>query len=243
GLWQDSLYGFRYIFAIRSLLGLQLVFFVANLVAVLGFTVLSPMILARSGNNEVILGTVRAASGIGGLLGGLLLSFWGGPKRKIHGILTGVVLVSIFGQVLMGVGRDVVLWSCASFVIGALPIIINGANQAIWQSKVDPSVQGRVFATRSMIAQITTPLAMLLAGPLADFVFEPAMMPGGALAPVFGPVVGTGTGAGMALMLVLSGALAAVVGVAGYAVGFVRDVEDLIPDHDAETAVPVTASP
>ncbi len=72
------------------------------------------------------------------------------------------------------------------------------------------------------------------AGPLADSVFEPAMMPGGSWEPLFGWLVGSGPGAGMSLMFVIAGALGMLVGLAGYAFPFVRNVEDLLPDHSVE---------
>jgi MFS transporter, DHA3 family, macrolide efflux protein len=72
---------------------------------------------------------------------------------------------------------------------------------------------------------------MLTAGPLADLVFEPRMMPGGVLARVFGPLVGVGRGAGMALMFVLFGGVALLVSVASFMVRDIRDVELLIPDY------------
>jgi hypothetical protein len=82
-----------------------------------------------------------------------------------------------------------------------------------------------------MIAQVSVPIAMLTAGPLADLVFEPQMMTGGTLARVFGPLVGVGHGAGMALMFVLFGGVALLVGVASFMVRDIRDVEVLIPDY------------
>ena len=79
--------------------------------------------------------------------------------------------------------------------------IIQGCSQAIWQSKVEPDVQGRVFAVRRMVAQFTVPIADLSAGPLADYLFEPAMAKGGALAPVFGGILGgVGQGRGIGLL-------------------------------------------
>jgi hypothetical protein len=112
--------------------------------------------------------------------------------------------------------------------------LINGSNQAIWQAKVAPDVQGRVFAARRLIAQITAPVAFLLTGPLADNVFEPAMMPGGSLASIFGGVLGTGPGAGMALMFIIFGALGVLVGFGGYLFPDIRNAEDLLPDHHAD---------
>jgi len=93
-------------------------------------------------------------------------------------------------------------------------------------------VQGKVFAARRMIAWVANPLAMLLAGPVVDKLMTPAMMPGGALAGTFGGLVGTGPGAGIALMLVFTGVLGVLVGLGGYLFPAVRDAETLLPDHD-----------
>lgn len=232
-LWSESLYGFRYIFERPGLLGLQLVFSAMNLIAAFGFTLLAPMILARTGNNALMLGTVQSTAGVGGVFGGLLLSLWGGPKRRVHGVLMGMVLASLLGEMLMGLGRGPHMWALAAFFAAFFIPIINGSNQAIWQAKVAPDVQGRVFAARRLIAQVATPVAMLLTGPLADRVFEPAMRSGSLLATVFDGLVGMGPGSGMALMFVFAGALGALVGFGGYAFHEVRNAEDLLPDHDA----------
>ncbi|WP_420630382.1 MFS transporter [Candidatus Leptofilum sp.] len=231
-LLQESAYGFRYIFARPSLLGLQMVFFCINFLAMFGFAVMIPMILARTGNDEIALASVQSVGAVGGVIGGLLLSAWGGPRRKVNGVLLGMVGVSIFSQALMGVGQTVFVWAAASFMGQFLIPILNGSNQAIWQAKVAPDVQGRVFAVRRLIAQITAPLATAVAGPLADNVFEPAMHPDGALAPIFGWLVGTGTGAGMALMFVVTGTIGVAVGLGGYLFPVVRNAEDLLPDHE-----------
>jgi DHA3 family macrolide efflux protein-like MFS transporter len=112
--------------------------------------------------------------------------------------------------------------------------MINSSNQAIWQSKVPPDIQGRVFSVRRLIAQITAPLAMLIAGPLADVVFEPAMKnPGSPLAMVFGRIAGTGIGAGMGLIMIFSGLAIVVIALLAYLTPRIRNVETILPDHDA----------
>jgi hypothetical protein len=232
-IWKESAYGFRYIFARPSLLGLQLVFLALNLTATLAYAVFAPMILARTNSNEVIFGSVQSAGAIGGVAGGALMSAWGGPKRRVHGVLAGMAISSLLGITLFGLGQGLVVWLVASFFGQFFIPIINGSNQAIWQSKVAPDVQGRVFATRRLIAWLVTPLARLAAGPLADYVFEPSMMPSGSLAAVFGWMVGTGPGAGMGLMFVVVGVLGALVGLGGYAFRVIRNAEDILPDHDA----------
>ena len=232
-LLKESVFGFKYIFASRSLTGLQLVFFSINFIATFGFTVLAPMILARTGDSEMALATVQMAFGIGGVAGGVILSGWGGPKRRVDGVLLGMALGSVLGQVLLGLGQGLLMWSAGAFFSMFFIPFVNGSNQAIWQAKVPPEIQGKVFATRRLIAQISTPLAMLAAGPLADRLFEPAMAAGGAFARLFSPIVGSGPGSGMGLMFVIAGLIGTAIGLGGYLFRAVRDAEDLLPDYDA----------
>lgn len=231
-LLTEAIYGFRFIFARPSLLGLQTVFLLGNLVANLGSAIMAAMILARTASSETVLATVQSAAGIGGVLGGILLSTWGGPRRKVHGVLLGWVLSSFFGSVLLGLGQSVWVWAACAFTFALIVPVLNGSNQAIWQAKVPPDVQGKVFSARRMIAWVAGPVAMLIAGPLADRVLTPAMMPGGSLAGLLGGLLGVGPGAGMALLLVVSGLLGMAVGLGGYFFRVVREAEDLIPDHD-----------
>lgn len=231
-LLAEAAYGFKFIFARPSLLGLQLTFLFSNLVATLGNAVQPAMLLARTSNDEAALAAVRTAAGVGGVLGGILLSVWGGPRRKVHGVLLGMALSSLFGSLLLGLGQSVWVWAVSSFVAMAAIPILNGSNQAIWQAKVPPDIQGKVFSSRRLIAWIANPVATLIAGPLVDRWLTPAMMPQGSLAGVFGPVVGTGPGAGIALLLVVTGAMGMGVGLLAYLSPAVRQAETLLPDHD-----------
>jgi DHA3 family macrolide efflux protein-like MFS transporter len=234
-LLQDSLFGFRYISARPSLLGLQLIFFMINFTGSLCFPLLAPMVLSRTGNDTVALGAVQSAFGVGGVVGGLFLSAWGGPKRKVDGVLMGMFGSYILGFTLIGVGQSAVHWAAAAFIMMFFNPLINGSNQAIWQSKVPPDVQGRVFAARALIAQISAPIAMLITGPLTDGVLTPAMMPGGSLVPVFGWLVDAGPGAGPALLFLLMGVLGSILSLIGYVFPHIRNVEEIIPDHDVAT--------
>lgn len=239
-LWKEAVFGFRFIFARRSLLGLQMVFMGGNFFASAAFAVFTPMILARTGNNEQTLGLVQSVFGIGGVIGGLLLTAWGGPKRRVHGVLLGWAISSLGGILLLGLGRGLVVWAVAAFFVSVISPTINGSNQSIWQAKVPPDIQGKVFAARRMIAWLVNPLAAVIAGPLADQVMEPAMRDGGALTGLFGGLVGVGPGAGMALIIALSGLGAAAVALSAYLVPAIRNAEDILPDHDVKTAVELT---
>jgi len=232
-LWQESLFGFRYIFERPSLLGLQLVFFASNLLSTIGLSLTIPMVLARTGNSEIALASVQSIGAVGGVVGGALMAAWGGPKRKVHGVLIGMALASLLGQLLMGVGRVLLVWAAASAMTQLLIPIINGSNQAIWQAKVPPDLQGRVFSVRRMIAQVTVPVSTAMAGPLADRIFEPAFSNGGRMVDSMGWLVGVGPGAGIGFIFVIVGVLGAVAGLGAYLFPAVRDAEFLLSDHDA----------
>ncbi len=235
-LFTESIYGFRYIWRRPSLLGLQLIFMFGNFFAGVALAVYAAMILARTGNDELVFGSVQSAAAIGGLAGGAAMAAWGGPKRRVNGVLGGWILSGLFTS-MAGVARSLPAWAVAGFLNWSLVPIIDGSNQAIWQAKVAPDVQGRVFSIRRLIAWFVSPIAMLIAGPLVDLLFEPAMSEGGTLAEAWGWLVGVGDGAGMALLFVIGGFLAALVGLIGYTVPAVRDAEDILPDHDSPEAL------
>lgn len=233
--WDEITYGFRYIWARPSLLGLQMSFLASNLFWGTTSVLINPMILARTANNEISLATVQTSFGIGGVVGGLLLSTWGGPKRRVHGVLLGFLWSSIF-QIWLGTGQSVWVWAAASFLMMISMPIINGSNQSIWQAKVPPTVQGRVFGARRVFAQIAGPLGMVAAGPLADLVFEPAMREGGTLAPTLGWLFGIGPGAGMGVLITSMGILSVFITFIGYTFPAIYNAETILPDHDAATA-------
>lgn len=232
-LLQESVFGFRYIFSNRSLLGLLLIFLAINLTFTLAMVLLAPMILARTGNNETILGTTMMMFGVGAVVGALIITAWGGFKRRIHGVLLGITSSSLFGMVIVGLGQSIQVWAVGAFLVAFFMPLINGSSQGIWQAKVAPDIQGKVFATRRLIAQISAPVAMILGGRLADVVFEPAMASGGAFAQFFQPLVGSGPGAGMGLLFVFSGIFGAVAALSGYLIPAVRQIETRLPDYDA----------
>ncbi len=230
-IWKEAAYGFKYIFARPSLLGLQLIFFVGNLFSGIGYTLLAPMVLSRTANDSLMLGSVQTAGAVGGLIGGILMSAWGGFKRRVHGVLTGWMISGV-GMAVLGLAGGLPVW-IAGMIIGSLVgSLINASNQAIWQAKVAPDVQGRVFSARRLIAWFTNPISPIIAGTLADFVLEPQMRTTSALSETFGGLVGTGPGAGMGLIIFFCGLLAVGVGAAGYFIPAIHNAETVLPDHD-----------
>jgi hypothetical protein len=232
GMLKEAAYGFKYIFARPSLLGLQLVFFAGNLFAGMAFTLLAPMILSRSGNNSLLFGSAQSAGAIAGLVGGVLMSIWGGFKRRVHGVLFGWIISGI-GMAIIGLAGGLPIWITGLAISSIVIPLVNGSNQAIWQSKVAPDLQGRVFASRRLIAWITNPISPIIAGTLADFILEPAARAGTGLPAAFSWLVGTGPGSGMGLLIVFCGLVGVLVGVVGYFIPAIYNAETILPDHDA----------
>ena len=129
------------------------------------------------------------------LVGTLLMSAWGGPKKRIYGVL---IFKTLAGLAIIAIGlfRSIPLIALATFFYYLPFPLVNGSDQAIWQSKVPPEVQGRVFSIRRMLARSMIPLAYLTAGPLSDKVFKPLLSENGSLAHSLGQIFGVGPAGG-----------------------------------------------
>lgn len=232
GFWRELTFGFRYVFARRGLRMLALLWMFINLVGSLTYLAIMPsMILARTGGDELSLATVQSVLGIAGVVGALAVSAWGVGRRKIHGVLLAGAISFLFGDFLMGTSQTLPMWVIGAFVSAFFIPIMTTSDRTIWQLKVPQDIQGRVFAASGMLREGMMPIAFLVAGPLADHVFEPAMQPGGALASIFGGLVGTGAGAGMGLMFMCTAVLGAIVCLGGYLFPALRNVETDLPDY------------
>jgi DHA3 family macrolide efflux protein-like MFS transporter len=221
-VWHEAIFGWQYIRTRSGLFQLLILFALTNVTFGFALVLYTPMILSFSDTKT--LGAIMSTGAIGFLAGSILMSVWGGPQRKVNGVL-GFVLLYGAGLILGGLhGSPAVITLGIFIVVLAIPII-NGSSQAIWMSKTAPEVLGRVFAIRMIVAWSAAPIAFLLAGPLADHVFEPLLAAHGPLAGTFVAAIGTGPGRGDALMLILCGLLAIAIGAAGYMNRELRDVE------------------
>ena len=178
--------------------------------------ILSPMILARSGENNMVLGLVNAAMGIGGIAGGIIVTMKKETKNRVRMMYGSAALSFLLGDILMAVGRNGIFWSVAG-IAASLPIpFIMAANNVIMYSKVPQQMQGRVFAVRNAIQYSTIPIGILLGGVLADYVFEPFMMSGAPIVSILEKLVGIGAGSGMACMFLCTGTLGFIISCVSY---------------------------
>jgi MFS family permease len=227
-VWKEMGFGWHYIAARKGLFALLLFFFAVNFLGGVMQPLFIPLVLDNW--KADVLGYISTIMGIGMLVGTLAMSAWGGGKRKIYTLLGAGFIGGIF---IAAIGFRVTIPVLATAGFGfmfTLPLM-NASSQAIWQSKVAPDVQGRVFAIRRTIAWSSQIVAPLLAGPLADRVFKPAMSAGGFLAPAFGPIIGVGPDHGVGLLIGLLGFLTAIASIVALLSPTIRNVEVDLPDH------------
>lgn len=224
-------YGYRYVLRFKPLLNLQLLFLAGNFFSILGNTSVA-MIMTKTGNSATTLANVQSAAAAGAFLGSLAMTVTGGPKKKVYGVLGGWFLYALFGMTLFSLVSQPLAWMIFAILGHSFIMIVNGSNQAIWQSKVPAEVQGRVFSFRVLLAQVSVPVAMAISGPLADRIFEPAFTTGGgALAQVLPAWLGGGTaGSGYAMQMTLAGIMILIAVLLGWSNRQLRQVEELLPD-------------
>lgn len=229
--WQDCQFGLRYIARNRSLRNLESFLIVINVLASVGFLLLRPLVLARTGNSDGSLALVLSTGAIGGVAGALLVATLKSPHDKMKRVLWATVLFSLVGRVLYGVSDMVLFLGVALIFVHLCIPIIDGYSNTIWQEKVEPHVQGRVFAARQFVEEMSVPIATLIAGPLIDKVITPWMRPGGQGAKLFGGLVGTGQAGGIGLIFVVIGVVGAVVALAAFLMPSLRRIELVLPDQ------------
>lgn len=230
GLLREAREGLDFVLERRALFILMLSFVVVNFAFAFQGVLLIPLLLETT--SERVAGIVVSIGAAGVVAGSLLLGIWGGPRSRIAGVYAPILAMGV-GLVLIGLRPDVTLIVAGILLMNTTHPIAGGSSQAIWQSKVPPNLQGRVFAVRQVSAIVASPVAYLLAGPLADRVFEPALADGGG---VLAGLVGSGPGRGIGLMFVLAGVFVVVVVARAWTHPRIRGLEVEVPDLALEPA-------
>lgn len=206
--------GWRHIAERPGLRNLLVVMGLNNLPLAAYGVLLTPLVLGFAPSSA--LGWILAAGGLGALTGGLVMSVWGGAKNKVKGLL-GAGGLTAMALLLAGLQSSLALLAVSSFLYSFGIALVQSHSHAVWQSKVPPALQGRVFSVRLAVAWAADPIAYLLTGPLAERVFIPLLLPGGGLAAtVLGRVLGVGERPGLGFFLVILGLVSGALWLAGW---------------------------
>jgi DHA3 family macrolide efflux protein-like MFS transporter len=168
-VWTDFKAGLRYMFNWPGLLIIGLMTVGINFTIIPAFSLLPLMVKDYFGGSAIHLSWVESAMGAGMIIGGALLSLWGGFSRKI--------LTSLFGLTGMGAGTLILALAPSSAIflavggallVGLMTPMTMGPFFAIIQSTVEPDKQARIFSLLSSVGTGIAPLGLMIAGPVAD---------------------------------------------------------------------------
>lgn len=166
---KDMQSGFRYVLGWPSLCTLIAFAVVINFMDYPAVA-LTPLLVAKHFNGTAFqLGWMNSAFGIGAILGGFVLSIWGGFKHRMATVMIGILGIGI-GALGMGLAPVSAFWLAAAaiFAKGFMQIMANGPIIATLQSTVDPVMQGRVMSLVISLTSAAAPVGLLIAGPLAE---------------------------------------------------------------------------
>lgn len=228
-LWHEIKDGWTYIMARQGFILLASFSMLVTGVFELARVLLTPLVLSFT--TASVLGIITSAAGFGALLGNVVMLLWNGPRRRSYGII-GFGFAIGLSLVLGGLYQSVWLIGSAVVIVMAGIPIVWACIEAIWLSKVPPYLIGRVRGTTHMLDSLMATITLLSAGLLADRVFAPLLVEGGALARSIGAIIGVGPGRGIALMLILTGLLTLLIVALGVLSPAVRRLEDTLPDVD-----------
>lgn len=204
-IWNGLKEGIDFISGNRPILMLLIMYCILEFIGAISFDgMFTPLLLARTNNNETIVGIVSSFMAIGCIVASVILSMMEQPKKKLPIMYFGSYMCLI-GITLFGMGRSLVWW-CIVVFIGCFGSPIYHTYQTIIiREKVDASMQGRVFSLQGMITQALTPLGFLGGGMLADYIFEPLMKKMFLGKNIITFFVGRQNGSGIGLIFVIAG--------------------------------------
>lgn len=201
-VWQDLKAGIEYTVSWPGLLILMVSATLINMVLSVAFT-LAPILVSQHFQGGALqLGWFQSALGIGMLLGGLLLSIWGGFKRRIYTSMAGLIVLGL-AAISLGLvpGSLFVVAIGIAFVLGLGLPLVNGPVHAVLQAVVAPEMQGRVFTLLQSAATAMMPIGLIAAGPIADRF-------------------------GVQVLYLAGGLVTAVIGMTGFFIPALREIED-----------------
>ena len=190
---------------IRNWPGLVAILFMAlflNFLLVPTGSLLPLLVTKHFHKGALELGLINSAEGVGIIAGGIMLSVWGGFKKKIVTTMAGII--GLGGAVLLlglAPANLFYLGMSAIFLMGFAIPITNGPVGALLQSVIRPDMQGRVMSLVNSAATAISPLGLLIAGPLSDWL-------------------------GLRVWFWFGGVVCMVIGIAGFFIPAVMDVEN-----------------
>jgi DHA3 family macrolide efflux protein-like MFS transporter len=169
-IWADIHEGLCYIRGWPGLMALIGSAMILKIALTPAFSLLPLLVSEHFSGGAAQLSLLESVAGVGIVVGGLVLSMWGGFRRKIYTTMMGMVVLGL-GFVVLGLTPGGLFWMALAsmFVVGLMIPLIDGPIMAILQGTVAPEIQGRVFTLMGSLLWITSPFSLAVAGPVTDW--------------------------------------------------------------------------
>lgn len=169
-VWADVRGGFRYVVSWPGVFTLLLMAAMVNFLLSPGSAFMPLLVTQHFKGGALQLAWMQSAWGVGVVAGGLLLSAWGGFRRKIITSMLSLMGIGV-GVLLTGAAPAWGYWIAWSgmLISGIMNPLTNGPLFALLQSKIEPHMQGRVFTLVNSLASAMMPLGMMIGAPVAEW--------------------------------------------------------------------------
>lgn len=170
-LWEDVKAGFCYLVNWKGMFYLAIAATVLNFLLSPGFTFIPLLVTSYFGRGAIDLSLMESAFSAGMILGGIILSAWGGFKKNIYTILAGILGLAVGIAFIALSPANLFYVAVAGMTIaGFMQPIANGPLFAVMQAHVEPQFQGRVFSMLESLVSAMMPVSMLIAAPVAEWI-------------------------------------------------------------------------
>jgi len=170
-IWDDIKAVFKFLVGWRGLLYLTLAATFLNFLLHPGFTFTPLLVTDHFGKGVIELSMIESAFSMGMIIGSLVLSAWGGFRRNIYTVLTGIIGLALgTGLIALAPSNHFMLAIFGMSLAGFMNPIANGPIFAIMQIHVEPEMQGRVFSLLESMVSAMMPISMVVAAPVAEWV-------------------------------------------------------------------------
>ncbi len=168
---EDVKFGFRYLLNWKGMFYLALAATLLNFLLNPGFTFTPLLVTEYFGKGAIELSAIESAFSGGMILGGIVLSAWGGFKKNIITTLLGILGLS-FGTALIALTPPNMFYLAVAGMAlsGFMQPMANGPLFAIMQGHVEADIQGRVFSMLESMVSAMMPISMLIAAPVAEWI-------------------------------------------------------------------------
>lgn len=166
---KDLLEGIKYINKNKSL-KFYLIFYALLSFLIVPAALLTPLMVTRTFGSEVWKLTMNEMTFFAGsILGGIILTFWGGFKNKMKTIIFSSFMFGVLSTFL-GMASIFWIYMFITFISGIFLPFLNASSITLLQEETKPELMGRVFGVEQIIGTAVMPLGMVFFGPIADVI-------------------------------------------------------------------------